>query len=156
MIPVRPWARVSWISRAMRWRSSSTPASRAWVSSWACSPSFSAIAASSLWLASASSAIIRLRCWFWSDTVSLRPANTAVVATMTTTRTTKARPPARSDGGRPPKIAVTCRTAAAVTPASRHLPARTSHACRYPVTANSPNHGFLMTRTAIKASRPRK
>ena len=32
MIPVRPWAIVSWISRAIRCRSSRTPASRAWVS----------------------------------------------------------------------------------------------------------------------------
>ena len=38
MIPVSPWARVSWISLAIRCRSSSTPASRAWASSWSCRP----------------------------------------------------------------------------------------------------------------------
>ena len=32
---------MSWISRAIRCRSSSTPASRAWASSWACRPAFS-------------------------------------------------------------------------------------------------------------------
>ena len=37
MIPISPWASVSWISRAMRRRSSETPASRAWVSSCSCS-----------------------------------------------------------------------------------------------------------------------
>ena len=70
MIPVRPWARVSWISRAMRWRSSSVPASRAWASSRAWSSAFSAIAASSLALASVST-MIRLRCSFWEVVISL-------------------------------------------------------------------------------------
>ena len=46
-IPIRPCAMVSWISRAIRCRSSSTPASRACVSSWACSPAFSSSATSS-------------------------------------------------------------------------------------------------------------
>ncbi len=47
MIPVSPWAIVSWISRAIRCRSSRTPASRAWVSSCAWRPAFSSSAASS-------------------------------------------------------------------------------------------------------------
>ena len=61
MIPVSPWARVSWISRAIRCRSSWTPASRAWVSSCCCRPAFSDSVASSLWLAvlSSSSACLR-------------------------------------------------------------------------------------------------
>ena len=42
MIPASPCASVSWISPAMRCRSSSTPASRACVSSWWCRPLFSA------------------------------------------------------------------------------------------------------------------
>ena len=67
MIPVRPCARVSWISRAIRCRSSPAPASLAWMSNWACSPVFSAIISSSRWFASASSAIIPLRAWFCSS-----------------------------------------------------------------------------------------
>ena len=47
-IPMSPCAIVSWISRAIRARSSRMPASRAWVSSWAWSPAFSTSAVSSL------------------------------------------------------------------------------------------------------------
>ena len=72
MIPASPWASVSWISRAIRCRSSSTPASRAWVSNWACSPVFSAIISSSRRLASASSTIILLRAWFCSSAFAPR------------------------------------------------------------------------------------
>ena len=57
-MPVSPWARVSWISPARRWRSSTMPASRAWISNWACRSAFSAIDASSRRFASASSLII--------------------------------------------------------------------------------------------------
>ena len=42
-IPVSPCASVSWISRAIRCRSSSTPASRAWAISCRCRSSFSAM-----------------------------------------------------------------------------------------------------------------
>ena len=65
-IPVRPWARVSWISRAIRCRSSRIPASLAWVSNCWCRPAFSASVASSLLLASLTSARASSRrsfCW---------------------------------------------------------------------------------------------
>jgi hypothetical protein len=65
----------------------SVPASRARASSWAWSSAFSAIAASSLVLASASSTMIRLRCSFWEVVTSpqrLKPrARPALTATMT-------------------------------------------------------------------------
>jgi hypothetical protein len=88
MIPVRPCASVSWISPARRWRSSTTPASLAWARSWSCRLAFSAIEASSLRFASASSLIICPRSRFCSSArlVMLAELITSVSMTPATRR----------------------------------------------------------------------
>ena len=75
--------------------------------------------------------MIRLRCSFWMVVTSpqrlkatARPAITATMSTKAATAGTV------GSGGRPPKMAVTCRTAVAVTPTTRQLPVSSSQVCR--------------------------
>ena len=77
--PISPWAMVSWISLAIRCRSSATPASWAWATSRACSPMFSS------W-ASLSSTSAWRRCSLSSEIFSPptipKPMATVCTATM--------------------------------------------------------------------------
>lgn len=81
MIPASPWASVSWISPASRCRSSWAPDSRAWTTSWACSPAFSCRAASSRPTSSS-----RLRSSGSLRAVSRMPTPIAAVCTVTISR----------------------------------------------------------------------
>ena len=72
---------VSWISRAIRARSSRMPASRAWVSSWAWSPAFSTSATSSLASAWRRSSFCSL---IFSPTIEPAPMTTVWIAMITT------------------------------------------------------------------------
>ncbi len=125
MIPVSPWARVSWISRAIRWRSSRTPASRAWASSWACRPVFSASVASSSRFVRLSSARVCSRCSF---SRSARRSTQAVPPMRTTLAATMDRYSIRPEAvvlGTSDACAVPATTATAATPDSRHGQRRT-------------------------------
>ena len=115
---------VSWISRAIRCRSSPAPASLAWVSSWACSPVFSAIISSSRWLASASSAIMCLRASFCSPIFTpsivktpMRTTSTPASSTQMTTSDTVGR-------WNPPAWAIAMKKATTAQPTHRHAPVR--------------------------------
>ena len=117
MMPARPWASVSWISRAIRCRSALTPASRACVSSCACSPAFSVSVSSSLRFASASSSIICLRFRFCSSPFSpIRPKPMySADWNAASTRTTTARP--ALSGWNPPVWLMAMNTVGTKTPA---------------------------------------
>jgi hypothetical protein len=122
MIPARPWARVSWISRAIRCRSSSTPASRAWASSWACRPAFSSSDAVSLRLASLSSVTSRprrsLRSALTQPNHDREPATSMLIKTITAHTATDPAPWC----GSPPFCDVPVIRAIVATPSSRHFP----------------------------------
>ena len=113
-MPVRPWASVSWISRASRCRSSSTPASRAWASSWACRPAFSRQRRLEPPLASASS-VGPLRRSSSRARSARRPRTT-----LTTHDHDEDDPGRASRPARPPTCETAVTTAVARTPAQRH------------------------------------
>jgi|GEM_PF-3857286 len=125
MMPVSPCARVSWISRAIRWRSSSTPASLAWASSRACRTAFSASDASSSRFVRLSFSRVcsrRSSSFSASRRTQAQPHIMAMLKAMTVTYIVR---PSASVLGTPDTCAVPARTAAAVTPSSRHGQRRT-------------------------------
>ena len=124
MIPVRPWARVSWISRAIRCRSSPAPASLAWVSNWACSPVFSAIISSSRWFASASSTIICLRAWFCSSDLTPSRVKAPTSTTSTPARSTQMATVEGVGRWNPPAWAMAKKNATAAHATHRQAPVR--------------------------------
>ena len=156
MIPVSPWASVSWISRAIRCRSSPAPASRAWVSSWACSPVFSAIISSSRWLASASSTIICLRARFCSSV--LAPISTNAPMSPRSTQVSRIQIATAVTVGlwNPPLCAMAKKTATAALTTHRHAPLRRTKACRKPIQVKKAYQGLRKVSTAMNAISPAK
>jgi len=150
-MPASPWARVSWISRAIRCRSSCTPASRACTSSWACSPAFSASAASSLPFASCSSASARFCLWLRRSSSSAKrknaPASTIVTSDSTSHSFTVA-------ADRPPVEDAAWIIAVAATPAYRQRPFRNRNAWTYPMKVKMPYQGASATTLAPSTISP--
>ena len=147
---------VSWISRAIRCRSSPAPASLAWVSNWACSPVFSAIISSSRWFASASSAIICLRASFCSPTFTPSMVKTPIRTTSTPPSSTQMTTSETVGRWNPPAWAIAMKKAVTAQPAHRHAPARYCPACRKPIQVKNANHGLRKVSTAMNTSSPAK
>ncbi len=135
MMPVRPWAMVSWISAARRRRSSATPASRAWSRSWAWRAAFSSRACCNAVLVRSSSAMVTARSRERCSSCSMKWATTSCRTALTTTSPPNRKPCPVLFGGSPPDCEPAMVTAAANTPSRRQPPGSSSSASIRPVAA---------------------
>ena len=147
---------MSWISRAIRCRSSPAPASLAWVSNWACSPVFSAMISSSRWFASASSAIMPFRAWFCSSVFSPSRTKTPTSTRSTHARSTQIATVETVGRWNPPDWAMPKKIATAAQPTHRHAPVKNRNAWMKPSQVKNANQGLRTVSTAMNATRPMK